>query len=323
MLPAWLTVDLRPGPSANVLLVQGVGVGVGEGEGAGEGEGGAVLVDCGAGTRASDARLDAFLAGHGLRPGDLALLVTTHWHADHVGGAARLQREHGVAIAGGAPEAALLAAGDPRAHEGDWLAWTVAPYGVDRPLQAGDVVTDAGPALHVVPTPGQTPGHLALWEPEDRILLTGDLLQRHDVGWMPTGGPWAAGAADTLIASVERLAALDARVAVPGHGPPVEDVPDAVARSLERYRRWREDPEPAAWHTARRAFVSLAMLEVLPLAGLHERMERTGWIDDLAGLTGASPAAVVDRLVAELTGSGALLRRDGALAPAMAFEPRG
>ncbi|MCW3011573.1 MAG: hypothetical protein JWO90_1977, partial [Solirubrobacterales bacterium] len=66
MLPAWLALDERPGPSANVLLVAG-----------------RVLVDCGAGTRASDARLDAFLGEHGVtRP---ELLVTSHWHADHVG----------------------------------------------------------------------------------------------------------------------------------------------------------------------------------------------------------------------------------------------
>lgn len=308
MLPDWLALDLRPGPSANVVLVRGPD--------------GALLVDCGAGTRASDARLDAFLAGHGLTPADLALLVTTHWHADHAGGAARLQREHGVPVAAGAAEAALMAAGDPRAFDGPWLAWPVAPYAVARPLVGGDVLTDAGVALEVIPTPGQTPGHLALWAPADRVVVTGDLLQRHDVGWMPAGGPWAEGAADALIASVERLAALDARIAVPGHGPPVEDVPDAVERSLARYRRWREDPEPAGWHAGRRALVSLAMLERLRLDGVHERVEVMGWLQDIATLAGTTPAGAVDRLVAELTGSGALAVRDGALEPTMAFEPR-
>lgn len=106
MLPPWLTVDLRPGPSANVLLVRGPD--------------GRVLVDCGAGTRASDARLDAFAP-------DVDLLVATHWHADHVGGAARLQRERGVPVAGGAAEAELIAAHDPRAYDGAWLSLPVTP----------------------------------------------------------------------------------------------------------------------------------------------------------------------------------------------------
>ena len=295
MLPDWLRVDVRPGPSANVVLVDGT-----------------VLVDCGTGTVASDARLDAFLGGTVPE-----LLVTTHWHSDHVGGAARLQAA-GVPIAGGEPEAELIAAGDPRAWDGAWLAWPVAPYRVDRPLRDGDVAA----GLQVVPTPGQTPGHLALWEPCDRVLITGDLLPAADVGWMPAGGPWKDGAADRLIASVERLAALDARLAISGHGPLTTDVPASVERALDRYRRWREDPEPAAWHAARRAFVSMTMLEVLPLAGLHERAERFGWVTDLAAMTGGSVAAVVDRLVKDLTGSGALRIDAGGLEPAMAYEPR-
>ncbi len=306
VLPEWLSVDRRLAPSANTILVRGPD--------------GAVLVDCGSGTRASDARLEAFLAARGLAARELALLVTTHWHADHVGGAARLQRETGVPVAADRAEAALIAAQDPRAFDEAWLGWRVDPYVVDRPLAPGDVIADAGVALHVVPTPGQTPGHLALWEPESRVVLTGDLLQRDDVGWMPAGGPWAPGAADTLIASVERLAALDAVIAVPGHGPVVDDVADAVQRSLARYRRWRDDAEPAAWHAARRVFVTYMMLSVTPVTELHARMEPVGPVRDIAALTGMSSGTVVDRLLADLTGSGALAVRDGVVVPAMPFE---
>lgn len=307
-LPAWLSVDVRPGPSANVVLVRGAR--------------GAVLVDAGAGTRSSDALLDAFLAGHGLAPGDLDLVVTTHWHPDHVGGVARLQRDHGVPVAALAAEAELIDAGDPRAFDSPRLEWHITPYRVDRHLRDGDVVGDAGVALHVVATPGQTPGHLALWEPAARVLVTGDLLQAGDVGWMPIGGPWADGAADTLLASVRRLGALGARVGVPGHGPPVTDVEDAVRRSVERYTRWREEPEHAGWHAARRAFVSLAMLEDVEAATVEQRYATRAWVVDLAAVAGIQPRAVVARLVADLTGSGALAMRDGLLVPARPYEGR-
>lgn len=71
-----------------------------------------------------------------------------------------------------------------------------------------------------------------------------------------------------------------------------------------------------------RVLVSLAMLQVLRADGVHERVGWMGWVVDLAALAGLTPGAVVDRLVAELTGSGALALRAGVLQPTMLFEPR-
>ncbi|MER7950526.1 MBL fold metallo-hydrolase [Streptomyces sp. NPDC096079] len=36
----------------------------------------------------------------------------------------------------------------------------------------------------VVRTPGHTPGHLALWQPDERLLVVGDARSDHDVGWV-------------------------------------------------------------------------------------------------------------------------------------------
>src|SRR3954469_1840013 len=162
-----IAVDLRPGPSANVVLVGGPR---------------SVLVDAGSGTVPSLDRTVGFLAEHGLAPADLAYLALTHFHADHAGGAGAL----GVPVAAHASEAALVNARDPRACD-PWLGFEVGPYLVDRPLHDGDVVA----GLHVVHTPGQTPGHVAYWLPGERVAITGDLLQDGDVAWIPFGGPWA------------------------------------------------------------------------------------------------------------------------------------
>ena len=102
-------------------------------------------------------------------------------------------------------------------------------------------------------TPGQTPGHVAYWLPEERVAITGDLLQDGDVAWVPFGGPWAAGALDTMIASIQRIAALDPVRTIPGHGPPVEDVarrgrrdPASATSASARSRRARPGTPPAA-----------------------------------------------------------------------------
>lgn len=53
-----------------------------------------LLLDCGFGLAATAARL----ARLGLVPGDLAGIVVTHEHDDHIGGVARLARRHGIPV---------------------------------------------------------------------------------------------------------------------------------------------------------------------------------------------------------------------------------
>src|SRR5262245_45171204 len=165
----------RPGPSANLVLVTAERP---------------VLVDAGSGSVPSDAALRAFLAEHGVAPEDLAWLALTHFHADHAGGAASLQRDHGVPVAAHASEAALVNARDPRACDARFLGFPVGPFTVQRALADGDVLE----GLQVIHAPGQTPGHVAYWLPSERVAITGDLLQAGDVSWIPFAGPWAAGA---------------------------------------------------------------------------------------------------------------------------------
>ncbi len=62
------------------------------------------------------------------------------------------------------------------------------------------------------------------------------------------------------------------------------------------------------------------MLAVTPVTELHGRMESVGPVRDIAALTGMTDAGVVDRLLADLTGSGALAVRDGVVVPTMPFE---
>ena len=155
-----IAVDLRPAPSANLVLVGGERP---------------LLIDSGSGSVGSLARTHAFLAEHGLEAADLAWLALTHFHADHVGGAGAL----GVPVAAHSIEAALVNDRDPRACDALWLAFEVGPYTVTRGLADGELLE----GLEVVHTPGQTPGHVAYWHAGERVAITGDLLQNGDVAW--------------------------------------------------------------------------------------------------------------------------------------------
>lgn len=276
ILRSVIAVDLRPGPSANVVLVHGE-----------------VLIDSGSGEPAAIARTRAFLAEHGAEP---RLLALTHFHADHAGGAGAL----GIPVAAHAIEADLVNGGDPRAGD-PWLGFEIPPYRVARRLVDGEWLVEG---VQVVHTPGQTPGHVAYWLPEERVAITGDLLQNGDVAWIPFGGPWAEGALDATIASIERIAALRPVRTIPGHGAPVEDVPSAVAATLERYEAFRAQPQRAAWHAVRRALISHLM--IAPRTA--PELVALPWAPVAAAALDLTPAAVVERALAVLGERGAVTR---------------
>ena len=69
-----------------------------------------------------------------VRTGQLALVVNTHWHADHVEGNAMLQAR-GAGIAASVPDAAdAVARRDPGCCQAEYLDQPVAPYTVDERL---------------------------------------------------------------------------------------------------------------------------------------------------------------------------------------------
>ena len=151
----------------------------------------------------------------------LVALVLTHHHADHVGGAEFLSRELGLPIWAHEATAARLPAIEVR-----------------RTLADGEEITldGASPqrwrALH---TPGHAPGHLCFYNEEGCALVVGDMVA--SVGTIliePNDGDMAE-----YLAQLERLAALDALVALPAHGEPI-DAPSGLFRRYVTHRLMRE-----------------------------------------------------------------------------------
>ena len=74
----------------------------------------------------------------------------------------------------------------------------------------------------VYETPGHAPSHVCLFQPERRILISGDhVLGRislfYDYGWTPDP-------VGEFLASLDVVDRLDARLALSGHGKPFVDV---------------------------------------------------------------------------------------------------
>jgi glyoxylase-like metal-dependent hydrolase (beta-lactamase superfamily II) len=219
-----------------------------------------LAVDAGLGLPDAAQRWASALAG---LEGRVGRIVITHFHPDHVGAAAELAELTGAPVGQGAEDYAqcVRAWGEPRAPERvpDDLRANGVPepeiavfreqsgslrrlvhFARDpEPLAEGDVV-DGWEVLHL---PGHADGHLGLLR--DGVLIPGDALLATitpNVGLYPDSRPDPL--ADYL-ASLERIAALDARVAYGGHGDAIAD-PAGRARELIEHHRARLEQAAAA-----------------------------------------------------------------------------
>jgi ribonuclease/clavin/mitogillin len=153
-------------------------------------------------------------------------IVATHHHPDHVGGVDVLTRELGLPLWAHARTAERIDAP------------------VARRLGDGDAIVLAGPVTElwrVLHTPGHAPGHVCLWNEDRRTILAGDMVA--SVGTIlvdPVDGDMRA-----YLEQLDRLARLEARVALPAHGEPIDE-PTALFLRYISHRRMREDRVHAA-----------------------------------------------------------------------------
>jgi glyoxylase-like metal-dependent hydrolase (beta-lactamase superfamily II) len=174
--------------------------------------------------------------------GDVALIVATHLHVDHLGAADAVRRATGARLAMHPAEQRALAsrADDALAADDDIDRWRVpaeakealvASWGSGRLLvdvvpdlllEDGDELPIAGRRLRVVHTPGHTSGHLCLVEPEQRLVFTGDHVLPTINPGIGLGGRTSTNPLDDVLASLARVVELDrpgadALEVCPGH----------------------------------------------------------------------------------------------------------
>jgi cyclase len=78
----------------------------------------------------------------------------------------------------------------------------------------GDLTLRVGDhTFQLLHTPGHTPGQVAVYVPEERVVMTGDTVFSECQTWLMTSD------VDQWIAALERIAKLDVDHVLPGHGP--------------------------------------------------------------------------------------------------------
>lgn len=155
----------------------------------------------------------AFIDDHKLQ---VKRLLLTHCHVDHSASARFLADRYGVGVEA-SPLDAPLAQHLPEQAAFFHLKINVSPLVIDSPLNDGDVIRLDDDEIHVLSTPGHTPGGLSFYIPSKRLALVGDSLFQGSVGRTDLPG----GDHTVLIASIKtKLLSLPGAVTLaPGHGP--------------------------------------------------------------------------------------------------------
>jgi glyoxylase-like metal-dependent hydrolase (beta-lactamase superfamily II) len=171
-----------------------------------------VIIDPGCYDDREQEMLAGFIDTHRLKP---VHLVNTHGHLDHVFGLDFVARRYGLVPHIHADEQPVL---DFAPASG--LMWNMpfdAWQGTPKYLSAGDQVCLGADCMHVLFTPGHSPGSISFYAPREGLVISGDVLFRESVGRTDLPG----GDAGILSKSIrEVLYALpdDTRV-LSGHGP--------------------------------------------------------------------------------------------------------
>jgi len=189
-----------------------------------------VLVD--ASTRYASRRIVRELKGH-----KLAAHALTHAHPDHQGASHAVCERYGVpfwvgeADVAAAEDPSLIGERQPDHFMAQLFARTMTGPGhrVDRALRGGDDVA----SFKVIDVPGHSAGHVAFWREHDRVLVLGDVLNSADVYTGIPGlhepKPYFTPDPAENRRSARKLAPLEPKLALFGHGPPVRDTAKLVA----------------------------------------------------------------------------------------------
>jgi len=153
----------------------------------------------------------AILERHGLK---LKMIVITHAHIDHIGGAQKLKAATGAPVLMNSNDSELYAHIDVQAM---WLGMDDPEVvEIDSSMADGDTLRVGAVEFSVLHTPGHTRGSVSLWIPAEKKVAAGDTLFRDSIGRTDLPG---GDSRQILVSIREKLLPLpEDTIVIPGHG---------------------------------------------------------------------------------------------------------
>lgn len=227
-----------------------------------QGDDGYLLVDTGWNNAETFDSLKKQLDEIGIKVEDINRIVVTHIHPDHYGLAGRLKQLSGAEITIHQREKNLIESRYINMDEllqqiARWLhkhgvsqdelpdlqiasvgmAKFVSPTLPDVILHGGETISTGTFTLQVLWTPGHSPGHICLYEPTKKILLSGDHILptiTPNIGLHPQSGANPLG---DYIKSLNTIKQLDVNLVLPGHETPFNNLGERIEGLIRHHKQ--------------------------------------------------------------------------------------
>lgn len=224
------------------------------------GDKGYLLVDSGWNTDISFNTMHNHLVKTGISFGDISQIMVTHIHPDHYGMAGRIKQLSGATLAMHPREEELIESRyihlDGLLHETDQMlvangiphdemvAMRDATVGMEKyivtaypdiKLRDGDTITTGEFTFRVVWTPGHSSGHLCLYEPDKKILLSGDHILPRITPNISVHPQSIENPLGRYIDALKEVRLLDVELVLPGHDEPFTGVTARIDAIIQHH----------------------------------------------------------------------------------------
>jgi len=244
-----------------------------------QGNNGYLLVDTGWDTEEAFNSLKKQLAEIGINFKDISQIVATHIHPDHCGLTGKLKQLSPAKIAlhyleKDFIESRYINMDELLSQIAEWLhtngvpneeliklqtaslgmAKFVTPALPDVTLYGGEIISTGVFNFRVLWTPGHSPGHISLYEPTKKVLISGDYILPKitpNIGLHPQSGTNPLG---DYIKSLNTTKKLDVNLILPGHENPFTGLQPRIEELIRHHQQRNSEILETLKATAKTAY---------------------------------------------------------------------
>jgi hydroxyacylglutathione hydrolase len=227
---------------------------------------------------------EKFINELGVNISDVRQIINTHCHCDHIGGNRIIQEKSGCDIALHKIGKHFIDTQD------DWSTWwkyynqKADFFTCTRALEDGEVIPVGPHKFKILHTPGHASDGIALYNKEEKVLISSDALWENDLAVM-TIRIEGSTALFQMMESLEKLESLDVDLVCPGHGAPFRDMKRAISKNKKRIETYMFDKDRIGDDLLKKIIVyTLLMKRIINAETFFAYLMNTYWFKETVDL---------------------------------------